>query len=108
MRYCFRYGFGAMADSESSSALLELRVDPGHHRAQLLALALDLVPHLLLAHPLEVLLPGAVLGDPLAGERPGLDLAEHVLHGLAGGVGDDPPAAREVAVLGRVGDRVTH
>ena len=46
----------------------ELLVDPGHHRAQLPALALDLVALLLLAHALEVLLAGLVLGDPLAGE----------------------------------------
>src|SRR5918997_704278 len=81
---------------------LELRVDPGHHRAQLPALALDLVVLALLAHALEVLLPGAVLGDPLAPEGAGLDLAQHVLHRLARGVGDDPLAARVVAVLGRV------
>ena len=47
----------------------ELGLDPVHHRAQLLALALDLVAGLLLAHALEVLLAGAVLGDPLARER---------------------------------------
>ena len=35
---------------------LELGLDPVHHRAQLLALALDLVVGLLLAHALEVLL----------------------------------------------------
>src|SRR3954452_42342 len=103
MRYGLMYGFGAMGGPEVSSALFELRVDPGHHRAQLLALALDLVAHLLLAHPLEVLLPGPVLGDPLAGERAVLDLAQDALHGVARGVGDDPLAAREVAVLRRVG-----
>ena len=54
----------------------ELGLDPVHHRAQLLALALDLVAGLLRAHALEVLLAGAVLGDPLARERAGLDLAE--------------------------------
>ena len=52
--------------------------------------------------------PGAVLGDPLARELARLDLAQDVLHRLAGLVGDDPLAAREVAVLGRVGDRVAH
>src|SRR5829696_3158283 len=87
---------------------VELGVDPVHHRAQLLALALDLVVRALFAHALEVLLAGAVLGDPLACERSGLDLAEHVPHRLARRLGDDPPAAREVAVLGGVGDRVAH
>ena len=124
MRYCFVYGFGAMergvltvGDNSGSNALAEFRgvlalfelcVDPGHHRAQLLALGLDLVGLTLGAHPLEVLLAGAVLRDPLARERAVLDLAEHVLHRLAGRVGDDPLAARQVAVLGRVGDRVAH
>ena len=42
--------------------------NPGHHRAELAAHLLDLVALLLLAHALEVLLAGAVLGDPLARE----------------------------------------
>src|SRR3954451_14365640 len=87
---------------------LELRVDPVHPRAQFPALALDLRVLLFLAHPLEVLLPGPVLGDPLACELARLALAEHVLHRLAGGLRDDPLAARVVAVLGRVRDRVAH
>src|SRR4051812_49075644 len=73
----------------------ELCVDPVHVRAQLLALALDLVVLALLAHALEVLLAGAVLGDPLAREIARLDLAEDVLHRLAALVGDDALAARE-------------
>jgi hypothetical protein len=63
---------------------------------------------LLLAHALEVLLAGAVLGDPLAGERPVLDFPEDLLHRGAGGLADDAAASRQVAVLGRVGDRVAH
>src|SRR5918997_1243655 len=62
----------------------ELRVDPVHHRAQLLALALDPVVLLLGPHALEVLLARLVLGDPLAREVPGLDLAQDLLHRLAG------------------------
>src|SRR5215213_4842839 len=80
---------------------VELGVDPVHHRAQLLALALDLVVGAFLAHALEVLLPGAVLGDPFARERARLDLAQHVAHRLAGRLGDDPLAAGQVAVLRR-------
>jgi hypothetical protein len=38
---------------------VEACVDPGHVRAQILADDLDLVAGLLLAHVLEVLLPGA-------------------------------------------------
>src|SRR3954454_13500427 len=103
IRYCFTYGFGC-AMGVLRLALFEFRIDPGHHRAQLLALHLDLVALALGAHALEVLLTGAVLGDPLARERAVLDFGEDVLHRLAGGVGDDPLAAREVAVLGGVGD----
>src|SRR3954453_24218088 len=89
MRYCFTYGFGVMARSR-----LELGLDPIHVRAQLLALALDLVVLALLAHAQEVLLPGAVLGDPLARELAGLDLAEDRLHRRARLIGDDALAAR--------------
>src|SRR3954453_1021466 len=103
MRYCFTYGFGVMARSR-----LELGLDPIHVRPELLALALDLVVLALLAHAEEVLLPGAVLRDPLAGELAGLDLAQELLHGGARLVRDDALAAREVAVLGGVGDRVAH
>src|SRR5690606_12160280 len=88
--------------------LVERGVDPGHLLAQLPADDLDLVTALLVAHPLEALLAGAVLGDPLAREGARLDLGEDLPHRLAGLGPDDPPAAREVAVLGRVGDRVAH
>src|SRR5215204_6748271 len=80
-------GASRLAASPSSTAgaarrELELGLDPVHHRAQLLALALDLVVGLLLAHALEVLLAGPVLRDPLARELARLDLAEDVLHRL--------------------------
>src|SRR4051794_17862567 len=93
-------GRGSDDAERRASAFFELRIDPVHHLAQLATLDLDLVSLLLRAHALEVLLAGAVLGDPLARERPVLDLAEHGLHGLTRLVGDDPLAARQVAVLG--------
>src|SRR5450755_649739 len=68
------------APSVARSLLLKLRVDPVHLGAQLLAHDLDLVARLLLAHALEVLLAGTVLGDPLAGEVARLDLAQQLLH----------------------------
>src|SRR2546429_5667266 len=86
----------------------EVGLDPVHHRAQLAALALDLVIGLLLAHALEVLLPGAVLGDPFPRERPVLDLGEQLLHRRARRLADHPLAPREIAVLGGVADRVAH
>src|SRR5437764_15248109 len=88
--------------------LLELGVDPVHVRAQLAADRLDLVARLLLAHALEVLLAGAVLGDPFAGEVPGLDLGQDLPHCLAGLGADDPLAAGQVPVLGRIGYRISH
>src|SRR5436309_5629074 len=86
----------------------EVGLDPVHHRAQLPALALDLVVGLLLAHALEILLPGAVLGDPLPGEGAVLDLGEQLLHRRARGFPDDALTSGEIAVFRRVGDRVAH
>src|SRR5437899_1124057 len=84
----------------------EVGFDPVHHRAQLPALALDLVVGLLLAHALEVLLAGAVLRDPFPRERSVLDLAEQLLHRRPCGLADDPLASREIPVFRRVADRV--
>ena len=64
-----RAGPGRAGEEPHGHLSSELGLDPVHHRAQLLALALDLVVGLLLAHALEVLLAGAVLRDPLARER---------------------------------------
>src|SRR5690349_1641589 len=87
---------------------LELLVDPGHLVAHLLADALDRVVLALFAHAGEVLAAGAVLGNPLAGELARLDLTEDLLHRRAGLLADHALAARHVAVLGGVGDRVAH
>src|ERR671916_2970974 len=94
MRYCLMKGFGV------TLLRLELGLDPIHHRAQLLALDLDLVARLLGAHAPEALLARAVLGDPLPGELAGLDLGEHLLHRRARLGTDDALAARVVAVFG--------
>ncbi len=48
--------------------VLKTLVDPGHHVAEVVADLLDLVPRALVAHPVEVLVAGAVLGDELPGE----------------------------------------
>src|ERR1051325_3416057 len=86
------------------SALL----DPGHHLAELGADLLDLHIGLLLAHPIEVGRSFGVLFDPLAREPPGGDLLQDLLHLLARALGDDALAARVVAVLSGVADRVAH
>src|SRR5436190_18143814 len=90
----------ALAAKAPPELLVEAGVDPVHLRAQLLADHLDLVPGLLVAHPLEVLLTGAVLRDPFAREVARLDIRKDLLHRLAGRFADDAPAARHVAVLG--------
>src|SRR5439155_22750018 len=48
------------------------------------------------------------LGDPFAGERAALDLAQQLLHLGFDLVAHDPRAPRVVAVLRRVADRVAH
>src|SRR6185437_2430401 len=92
----------------SLAAGSEGRLDPVHVRAQLAADVLDLRVGLLGAHAQEVLLAGAVLGDPLAREVAVLDLLQDLAHRGARLVGDHALAARIVAVLGGVGDRVPH
>ena len=69
---------------------------------------LDRVVLALLLEALVVGPAGLALGDPLVGEAAVLDLVEDAAHLGARLVGDDARAAGEVAVLGRVGDRVAH
>src|SRR5829696_1619745 len=97
-------GAARLARTRRSAGSEVAVVDPRHHRAQLSALDLDLVAGLLGAHAVEALLAGAHLGDPLARELARLDLLEDVLHRLARLRADDASAARDVAVLGGVGD----
>ena len=52
--------------------------------------------------------PLGVLLDPLLGELAVLDFLEDLAHLFLGLVVDDARAAREVAVLGRVGDELVH
>src|SRR5205085_7621486 len=99
---------GTAAGQPGRHTCLELGLDPVHHRAELAAFALDLVVLLLLPHALEALLAGAVLGDPLAGELTGLDLAEDLLHRLSRRLSDHALASSQVPVLGRVGYGVAH
>src|SRR5215207_4897353 len=81
---------------------------PGHHPAQGLPGPLDRVVGPGLAHAGEVGPALVVLGDPLAGERPGLDLGQDAAHLGLGPIVDDPRPAAVVAVLGRVRHRVAH
>src|SRR5947207_15954120 len=78
--------------------------------AKLLSDPLDLRRALLarLAQLRELRPAGLVVGEELPGERSGLDLAEDVAQTLLDRVVDDAGPAREVAVLGDVGDGVAH
>lgn len=61
------------------------------------------------AHSQEVRTSGRlVLRDPVAGKRTILDLAQHVLHLLAGLFGDQALAGDVIPVFSRIRDRVTH
>src|SRR5215218_7460378 len=83
-------------------------VQPGHHRSELAAHALELRTAGLAAHREEVGEAGIGLGQPLLGEGAVLDLRQDLAHALANALVDDPGAAQVVAPLGRVGDRVAH
>src|SRR5262249_32943884 len=85
-----------------------LLLEERHHLPQLTADGFDRLITRLFAHGKELVASGLVLLNPLTGELAGLNLLEDLLHLGAGLVGDDALAARIVAVLGRVRDRVAH
>src|SRR3954454_20189765 len=82
--------------------------DERHHAAQLLADRLDLTALGLRAQLLHARAAGLDVADELLGERARADLLEDPAHLLAHVGVDDARPAREVAVLGRVGDGVAH
>src|SRR5271156_2370428 len=81
---------------------------PWHEGAKLTSDIFELMLLGFLAQLAEVRQPGAVFGDPLVGEFARLDVGEQILHRLARGSTDHALAARHIAVLGRVTDRVPH
>src|SRR4051794_39633354 len=87
----------------------EQSLDP-RKRAELLADALELggARLALFTQLLELRAARVVVGEELLRERAAPDLLEDRAHPLARAVVDDPRSAREVAVLGDVGDRVAH
>src|SRR5581483_8497575 len=85
-----------------------LALQPRHEGAKLAADLLQRMPGGFLAHTAEIPESVAILVDPFVGELAGLDVAEQTLHGLAHLRADDLRAARHVAVLGGVADRVAH
>src|SRR6185369_2226064 len=85
-----------------------ITLEPRHEAAETRPDLFDRVLLGFFAELAEVRQPAAVLRHPLVGELARLDVAEDLLHGGARVVGDDPLAARHVAVLGGVADRVAH
>src|SRR5690606_33652113 len=85
-----------------------LRLHERHQLAQLGTHLLDLMGPVGGTLLVEERRPLAGLGHPLVGEGTRLDLAEDLLHRLAGLVGDDPAAPGVVPVLSGVGHRVPH
>src|SRR5580700_6767968 len=71
---------GEIGEHRASASRSEGGLDPVHVRAQLRSHVLDLGVRLLGAHPLEVLLAGTVLRDPLARKVARLDLREDLAH----------------------------
>src|SRR3954454_22122641 len=82
--------------------------DERHHAAQLLADRLDLAALGLLAQLLHARAAGLDVADELLGDRARADLCKDPAHPLAHVRVDDARAAREIAGLGRVWDRVAH
>src|SRR5271163_666052 len=81
---------------------------PRHEGAQLASDFLDRMNLGLFSQPFEVGESGAILGDPFVGEFARLDVGENLLHRLARTLVDDASAARHIAELGGVADRVAH
>src|SRR5262249_32727016 len=92
----------------ASRGVGEGTVDPGHQPAQPGADLLDGMLFSLGAQLGEVRPAVVILGDPLAGEAAVLDLGEDPAHLVFDLRCDDSRPPGEVAVLGGVGDRVTH
>src|SRR6185295_17493037 len=92
----------------SGSRLLAALLQPRHAGAQFLADLLDLVIEIGLHERVVVRAAARVFGDPLLDELALLDLLEDLAHLFLGLVVDHARAAREVAVLGRVGDVLVH
>ena len=97
------------AGCRAGASASELRVDPAHHPAQAPADLLDLVVGVAAGDGVEDGAADLVLREPLLGELAGLDLLQDRASSrrAVSSVMMRRPA-REVAVLGGVGDRVAH
>src|SRR2546422_8466428 len=74
--------------------------EPRHQAPELRPHLLDRMLGRLLPQLAEVWQAATVLGDPLVGELPRLDVGEDGLHRLARLLADDARAARHVTILG--------
>src|SRR5579864_8079333 len=85
-----------------------LFLQPGHARAQRGADLFDLEVDVGVQQLLVVGLAGLVLLDPLARELARLHFLQHLAHLVLDALVDDARAARQVAVLGGLGDELVH
>src|SRR4051812_22633054 len=92
------------ATGTSTDTRLSGRLLARHQRPELETDLLDLPLARSGPQLVEGVLARVHLRDPLPRERPVLDLAEHLPHLGANVLVDDAVAAREISVLGRVGD----
>src|SRR6187397_3506337 len=83
-------------------------MQPGHHRTQLAAHALQLGAAGLATHREEVGEAGLGLPQPLLREGAVLDLGKDLAHAFANALVHDAGSAHVVAPFGGVGDRVPH
>src|SRR5579875_1076915 len=89
-------------------ALRLVGLEPRHQAAQLPADFFDEMSARFLPEFRKLRLPRGMLGDPFLRERPALDIGQDLLHLRPHVLVDDPRAARVVAVLRRIADRVAH
>src|SRR5580704_7593117 len=79
-----------------------------HHLPEFFAHSLHGLIMASLAQREEFVTAGLVFFDPFARELPGLNLRQDLFHLFARLGGNDARPTRVIAILGRVGDRVTH
>src|SRR5579885_465728 len=87
---------------------LFLLLQKRHHLPQLRADLFDLLRLRRFPHLQKILAARLVLANPLPGELARLDLAQNLLHLLAGFFRNHPRTARVIAIFRRIRNRVAH
>src|SRR5579863_576962 len=104
----FRLGLGGFALRRLRRFLRLLSRQPAHHAAQLRAHNLDRMLLLFLPQPGEVVTTVFVFLNPLPRKRSILNVCQSLLHRRARRVAHNLFAARQVAILGGIRNRVPH